>query len=68
MTALRWSALGLAYLAGTVVLVGLCGVPGLLTWLGIHTVGLCMPKRAADAVTSLRWRHVAAAWQWLDRR
>jgi hypothetical protein len=64
----RIVGVSLAYLAATLVLVGLCGVPGLLVWLGCMALGLCMPMRLVNAVTSLRWRHVAAAWSWLDRR
>lgn len=60
-----WSA---AYLAATLVLVGLCGVPGLLVWIGCMALGMTMPLRLVTAVTSLRWRHVVAAWSWLDCR
>lgn len=58
----------LAYLAATLVLVGLCGVPGLLVWIGCMALGMCMPMRLVTIITSLRWRHVVAAWRWLDRR
>jgi hypothetical protein len=68
VTVLRIAGWSLAYLAATVALVGFCGVGGVLAWLGCMVLGLALPNRVVDVVASLRWRHVVAAWQWLDRR
>lgn len=68
MSAVRVGVLVVGWAAASAWLVGFCGVAGLLVWLGIHAVGLTVPDRVVTAVTSLRWRHVRAGWQWLDRR
>jgi hypothetical protein len=68
VTVLRIAGWSLAYLAATVVLVGLCGVPGLLVWLFTVCAVGCAPDAALRLVSSVQWRHVVQAWRWLDRR
>lgn len=68
MTITRGIAISLLGLAATVLLVGFGGVAGLLAWLGIACAIGCWPDAALRLVSSVRWRHVTAAWAWLDRR
>lgn len=69
---LRGAVVALLMLAVTVVLVGFCGVGGLLLWLGMVSVAACFPNRCVDVAmnfqprAALRW--TVDAWRWLDRR
>jgi len=68
VTITRGVAVSALMLAATVVLVGLCGVPGLLVWLFTVCAVGCAPDAALRLVSSVQWRHVVQAWRWLDRR
>ncbi len=68
MTITRGVTVSALMLAATVWLVGFCGVAGLLVWLFTVCAVGCVPDAALRLVTSVRWRHVAEAWRWLDRR
>jgi hypothetical protein len=72
VTITRGLSVSALVLLATVVLVGYCGVAGILLWLLMVNVPMLFPSRTWRVLTQFQPRaafdRVADAWVWLDRR
>lgn len=72
MTLTRGLTVSALALLATVVLVGLCGVPGLLVWLGVVALAACVPNWCWNVAANFQLRAAVRwtvdTWRWLDRR